>query len=224
MADWLDTLTTDERAVLHYIVECAASDGPPGDPQAELVQRLEAHPQLALKSLALKLAAAPHADAASRSINTLGTAEGTVHLARMIRAAFPLATVEVDLPLHDHDHGKHHIDIRLGDRLVIVEWSEHGVGVSLVLDATLDGGPDFRLADADGAFGIVKLLLSDGPVRHTLGTSRSATHTYAILNVSAATYAEIRSNLAIAGYGNAFHPVGYGRERIDMHGIALEIA
>jgi hypothetical protein len=50
----------------------------------------------------------------------------------------------------------------LGDRLVVVEWSEQlGVGVSLVLDAALDGGPDFRLADADGAFRIVKLLLSE---------------------------------------------------------------
>jgi hypothetical protein len=79
-------------------------------------------------------------------------------LAGRIRAAFPLATVEVDPPLHDR--GKYHIDVRLGDRLVVVEWSEQlGVGVSLVLEAALDGGPDFRLADADGAFRIVKLLL-----------------------------------------------------------------
>jgi hypothetical protein len=82
-------------------------------------------------------------------------------LAGRIRAAFPLATVEVDPPLHDH--GKHHVDVRLGDRLVVVEWSaQFGVGVSLVLDAALDGGPDFRLADADAAFRIVKLLLSEG--------------------------------------------------------------
>lgn len=43
-----------------------------------------------------------------------------------------------------------------------MEWSQHlGFGVSLVLDAALDGGPDFRLASADGAFRIVKLLLSE---------------------------------------------------------------
>lgn len=77
-----------------------------------------------------------------------------------LRAAFPLATVEVDPPLHES--GKHHIDVRLGDRLVVVEWSEQlGVGVSLVLDAALDGGPDFRLADADAALTIVKLLFSE---------------------------------------------------------------
>ena len=81
-------------------------------------------------------------------------------LADRIRAAFPLATVDVDPPLHDR--GKYHIDVRLGDRLVVVEWSEwFGFGVSLVIDAALDGGPDFRLANADGAFRIVKLLLSE---------------------------------------------------------------
>jgi len=81
-------------------------------------------------------------------------------LAGRLHAAFPLATVDVDPPLHDH--GKHHIDVRLGDRLVVVEWREQlGFGVSLVLDAALDGGPDFRLASADGAFRIVKLLLSE---------------------------------------------------------------
>jgi len=37
-------------------------------------------------------------------------------LAGRIRAAFPLATVDVDPPLHDR--GKHHVDVRLGDRLV----------------------------------------------------------------------------------------------------------
>jgi hypothetical protein len=80
------------------------------------------------------------------------------NLATRIRTAFPLATVGVDPPLHDC--GKYHIDVRLGDRLVTIEWSEQlGIGVSLVLDAALDGGPDFRLPDSDGAFRIVKLLL-----------------------------------------------------------------
>jgi|SRR5215510_1454029 len=77
-----------------------------------------------------------------------------------IRAAFPLARVDVDPPLHER--GKYHVDVRLGDRLVVVEWGEQlGFGVSLVIDAALDGGPDFRLANAGGAFGIVKLLLSE---------------------------------------------------------------
>jgi len=81
-------------------------------------------------------------------------------LAERIRAAFPLATVDVDPPLHDR--GTYHIDVRLGDRLIVVEWSQRfGIGVSLVIDAALDGGPDFRLANADGAFRIVKLLLSE---------------------------------------------------------------
>lgn len=81
-------------------------------------------------------------------------------LADRISKTFPLAVVDVDPPLHDR--GKYHIDVRLGDRLVVVEWSERvGFGVSLVMDATLDGGPDFRLASADGAYEIVKLLLSE---------------------------------------------------------------
>jgi len=81
-------------------------------------------------------------------------------LVRRIRTAFPLATLEVDPPVHDH--GKHHIDVRLGDRLVVVDWSERlGFGVSLVLEAALDAGPDFRIADVNRAFGIVKLLLSE---------------------------------------------------------------
>jgi hypothetical protein len=82
------------------------------------------------------------------------------NLADRIRAAFPLARVDIDPPLHES--GKFHIDIRLGDRLVVVEWGQQmGFGVSLVIDAALDGGPDFRLVDVDGAFGIVKLLLSE---------------------------------------------------------------
>lgn len=82
------------------------------------------------------------------------------NLADRIRAAFPLARVDMDPPLHEG--GKFHVDIRLGDRLVVVEWGEKTeFGVSLVIDAALDGAPDFRLANADGAFGIVKLLLSE---------------------------------------------------------------
>jgi hypothetical protein len=82
------------------------------------------------------------------------------NLVDRIRAAFPLAKVDVDPPLHEG--GKFHIDIRLGDRLVVVEHGgQIGFGVSLVIDAALDGGPDFRLANPDGAFGIVKLLLSE---------------------------------------------------------------
>ncbi len=66
----------------------------------------------------------------------------------------------MDPPLHEG--GKFHVDIRLGDRLVVVEWGEKtGFGVSLVIDAALDGAPDFRLANLDGALGIVKLLLSE---------------------------------------------------------------
>jgi hypothetical protein len=81
-------------------------------------------------------------------------------LADRIRAAFPLARVDMDPPLHEG--GKFHVDIRLGDRLVVVEWGEKtGFGVSLVIDAALDGAPDFRLANLDGALGIVKLLLSE---------------------------------------------------------------
>lgn len=82
------------------------------------------------------------------------------NLADKMRRAFPLARVDMDPPLREG--GRFHVDVRWGDRLVVVEWSEQlGFGVSLVTDAALDGGPDFRLADAEGAFGIVKLLLSE---------------------------------------------------------------
>ena len=81
-------------------------------------------------------------------------------LVRKTRASFPLASVEADPPIRDR--GTHHIDIRLGDRFVVVEWSERlGFGISLILEAALDGGPDFRVSDAGRAFGIVKLLLSE---------------------------------------------------------------
>lgn len=92
-------------------------------------------------------------------------------LADRIREAFPLASVEVDPPLRES--GAHHLDVRLGDRLVVVEWSEQrGIGISLVVDAALDGGPDFHLADANAAFGIVALLLTeaqDADFRKQLG-------------------------------------------------------
>ena len=82
------------------------------------------------------------------------------NLADKIRKAFPLAKVALDPPLREG--GKFHVDVRWGDLLVVVEWSEPlGFGVSLVTDAALDGGPDFRLADAESAFAIVKLLLSE---------------------------------------------------------------
>lgn len=48
----------------------------------------------------------------------------------------------------------------------------------------------------------------------------SATHTYAVLDVSAAAYDEIRRKLEDANYQHAFHPDG-GRILIDMHGIAI---
>jgi hypothetical protein len=47
------------------------------------------------------------------------------------------------------------------------------------------------------------------------------THTYAILKVSRAAYAEIRALLVRAGYMSADHGVG---SPIDMHGIALAAA
>lgn len=45
----------------------------------------------------------------------------------------------------------------------------------------------------------------------------SSTRTYAILEVSAAAYEEIRALLEAAGYQHAFHD-----DVIDMHGIALQ--
>lgn len=45
-------------------------------------------------------------------------------------------------------------------------------------------------------------------------------YTYAILEVSAQAYREIRAKLVAAGYEHAFHEDD-GREVIDMHGIAL---
>ncbi|MDQ3562701.1 MAG: hypothetical protein M3436_00700 [Pseudomonadota bacterium] len=43
------------------------------------------------------------------------------------------------------------------------------------------------------------------------------THTYAVLEVSQATYDEIKAKLIEAGYNHAFHA-----HLIDMHGIALK--
>jgi hypothetical protein len=48
------------------------------------------------------------------------------------------------------------------------------------------------------------------------------THTYAVLEVSQAAYAEIRALLDAAGYRHAFHADDL-REVIDMHGIALAV-
>lgn len=49
------------------------------------------------------------------------------------------------------------------------------------------------------------------------------THTYAILEVSPAAYAEIRAKLHAAGYDHAFGEDD-GAEVIDMHGIAVKAA
>lgn len=48
-----------------------------------------------------------------------------------------------------------------------------------------------------------------------------STYTYAILEVSAAAYDEIRGKLNKAGYSDQFHK-DEGAEVIDMHGIALK--
>ena len=47
------------------------------------------------------------------------------------------------------------------------------------------------------------------------------TYTYALLDISAATYEEIKRLLQEAEYDHAFHDDGDGHEVIDMHGIAL---
>jgi hypothetical protein len=46
---------------------------------------------------------------------------------------------------------------------------------------------------------------------------RSGTHTYALLEVTAPTYQEIKLSLILAGYDGAINNDG----EIDMHGIAL---
>lgn len=46
------------------------------------------------------------------------------------------------------------------------------------------------------------------------------THTYASLEVSPTTYAEVRAKLLAAGYEHSFHCDDKG-EAIDMHGIAI---
>lgn len=49
-----------------------------------------------------------------------------------------------------------------------------------------------------------------------------STHTYAILEVSPKTYAEVRKLLEDAGYGHAFHRGNNDDEVIDMNGLALQ--
>jgi hypothetical protein len=52
------------------------------------------------------------------------------------------------------------------------------------------------------------------------------THTYAVLDVSHATYTEIADKLRAADYAHAFTRLGIGTTRdvvIDMHGIALRV-
>lgn len=46
------------------------------------------------------------------------------------------------------------------------------------------------------------------------------TRTYVLLDVSRATYEEVRAKLELAGYGHVFIDDA-GGQRIDMHGIAL---
>lgn len=49
-----------------------------------------------------------------------------------------------------------------------------------------------------------------------------STHTYAVLKISHAAYAEIKSKLTAAGYSDQFHDDRYGDGVvIDMHGLAL---
>lgn len=50
--------------------------------------------------------------------------------------------------------------------------------------------------------------------------ARCSTYTYAILEVAAQTYEEIRDLLQLAGYSDQFHGEDDG-EVIDMHGIAV---
>jgi hypothetical protein len=47
------------------------------------------------------------------------------------------------------------------------------------------------------------------------------THTYAVLEISAAAYNEIKAKLEAAGYDHAFHENDRHGEVIDMHGIAV---
>jgi len=44
------------------------------------------------------------------------------------------------------------------------------------------------------------------------------THTYAVLDVTRATYEEIRAKLDAAGYADRFHEDGL----IDLHGLAIQ--
>lgn len=58
------------------------------------------------------------------------------------------------------------------------------------------------------------------------------THTYALLEVSAASYDEIKTKLQAAGYGHAFlsngtidmHGIGVTREETDLNAKSLERA
>lgn len=48
-----------------------------------------------------------------------------------------------------------------------------------------------------------------------------STHTYAIMDVSASTYDEIRAALEEAGYRDSIHGGRGTSDILDMHGIAL---
>lgn len=49
-----------------------------------------------------------------------------------------------------------------------------------------------------------------------------STHTYAILEVTAATYQEIKQKLLTAGYDHQLHDKDTTGEVFDMHGLAIK--
>jgi hypothetical protein len=52
-------------------------------------------------------------------------------------------------------------------------------------------------------------------------TVMRVTHTYVVLEISPAAFAEIESKLKAAGYEHTFHEDREHGSLIDMHGIAL---
>lgn len=48
------------------------------------------------------------------------------------------------------------------------------------------------------------------------------THTYAVMEVSPHTFAEVKARLLEAGYSQAVIEDGDGGEALDMHGVALK--
>jgi hypothetical protein len=82
------------------------------------------------------------------------------------------------------------------------------------------GERDVRPADVHRARRIDRS--GQGPLPDPREGGEPVTHTYAILDVSPTTYAEIRALLERAGYQHAFDEVD-GQQVIDLHGIALRI-